>query len=562
MARASWCVVAVACVLRACVALGQAPAADGTFQASSELVLVPTLVTDGAGKHVLNLRKEDFVLKADGKPRPIAVFEEVTTDAARLQRATGEQGEYSNFEPQGQRYHRLTIIALDLINTRFTDLANARKGLLDFFSKAAESGEPMCLLAMDRGGIRVIHGFTEDPKILAEALRTLRSNPAPLQYDQTVTAIAPPPGGDQVSQALRNLIRSMLQNEKQLESAQRKDTVELTLDELNQIASAYGGLPGRKALIWASSGFAYSLSSPSHLMCDPACPVEQRTSVQGLYDRLWQTMNNAQMAIYSVDLRSLTSSYFQASSDSDQLTRPYDVGDPEFDKSAEAKWEMQDVTSSLRLFAENTGGKAFTNTNDLSQAFRDAVDDDSQYYMLGFYIDGAKDKHGWHKLSVSADHKGWHTRSREGFLEIDRKNHTDDRQEISLALVSPLDFTGIPMAISWSGTGPAKDSGKTRVQFDLVMPRNFADIDETDGNHLSLEIAAVARDEKDAVRGQVSQKIDNHLTAEARGQIQQNGMTYRSALQLSPGAYTVRFVVRDVLSGRIGSLSAPLQVAR
>lgn len=530
-----------------------------TFKSSTELVLVPTIVTDNSGKHALNLKKEDFALKADGKPRPITVFEEVTTDSARFRRATGQQGEYSNFQPEGQHYHRLTIIALDLINTPFNDLSNARKALLDFLSRAAESGEPMCLLAMDRGGVRVIHGFTEDPKILAEAVNTLRANPASLQYEQTVSSAAPPPGGDTLSRVLREMIRSMLQNEKQLQSTQRKDTVLLTLDELNQIAGAFGGLPGRKALIWASSGFVYSLSTPADQMCD-TCSVDQRSAIQAQYDRMWQNMNNSQMAIYSVDLRSLAAGNFQANND--EFTHPYDVGDPEYDKAAQAKWEAQDVTSSLRLFAENTGGKAFTNTNDLSAAFRQAVDDDSQYYLLGFYVDHVKDKPGWHKLSVAVERKGIHARFRNGFIQTAPKDNASDRQQLSLALASPLDFTGVPMTVSWSGSGPAKESGKIRVQFDLVMPMNFAQIDENDRNHLSLEIAAVARDQKNAVSGQVSQKIDNHLSADAMAQIQQHGMTYRSALQLAPGAYTVRFVVRDGLTGRIGSLAAPLKVAQ
>jgi VWFA-related protein len=548
-------------VLCALTAFCQDSPPSATFKSSTELVLVPTVVTDNSGKHALNLKKEDFALKADGKARPIAVFEEITTDTARFRRATGQQGEYSNFDPEGEHYHRLTIIALDLINTHFTDLSNAHKALFGFLSKAAESGEPMCLLAMDRGGVRVIHGFTEDPKILADALNTVRANPSPLQYKQDVSATAPPPKGDPLQQTLRELIRSMIQNEKQVESMQRKDTALLTLDELNQIAGAFGGLPGRKALVWASSGFVYSLSSPTYLMCEPACPVDQRSAIQSQYDHLWQTMNNSQMAIYSVDLRSLASGNLQAASGNDQFTHPYDIGDPQFDKAAEAKWEAQDVTSSLRLFAENTGGRAFTNTNDLSEAFRQAVEDDSQYYMLGFYVDRTKDKPGWHKLSVAVERKGTHIRFRNGFTQTNQKDSAGDRQQLNLAVASPLDFTGIPMTVSWSGSSAAKQAGKIRVQFDLVMPMNFAQIDETDRNHLALEIAAVARDEKDAVSGEMSEKIDNHLLADALTQIQQHGMTYRSALQLSPGVYTVRFVVRDALSGRIGSLAAPLRVS-
>ncbi|HKD03035.1 MAG TPA: VWA domain-containing protein [Terriglobales bacterium] len=539
---------------------GQSTPDSGTkFSASTELVLVPAVVTDNSGNHVPNLNKEDFVLKEDGKTRTLSVFEEVTTDKSRLERATGEKGQFSNFDP-GEGRHRLTIIVLDLINTPFNDLSNARKALIDFLTRAAESGEPMCLLALDRGGVTVIHEFTSDPGILADALRRLPSNSAPLIHESIVAAAAPA-GSDRTAEALRRLIRSMTQNEKQMESAERRDTVILTMDGLNQIAAALGGLPGRKSLIWASSGFSYSLSSPTKMMCEPACPVDQRASVQGLYDRLWRTMNNAQIAIYSVDLRSLTAGNFQASSGTDQFTHPYEVGDPDFDKAAEANWEVHDTATSLKLFAENTGGKAFTNTNDLSEAFRQAVEDDTHYYLLGYYVDRNQTKPGWHKLAVTSKKKGLHPRYRNGFLRADPNHEDTGPQQIRLALLSPLDFTGIPMTVTWSGRGPGKDRGQSKVQFDLVMPANFAFVDETDQNHMNVEIAVVARNGKGEVAGQVSQKVDTHLKPEAWSQIRQSGMTYRNALQLLPGDYMVRFVVRDVLSDRLGSVAVPLQLS-
>jgi fibronectin type 3 domain-containing protein len=42
--------------------------------------------------------------------------------------------------------------------------------------------------------------------------------------------------------------------------------------------------------------------------------------------------------------------------------------------------------------------------------------------------------------------------------------------------------------------------------------------------------------------------------------IREKGMAFKEALDLAPGKYTVRFVVRDNLSGRIGSVGAPLEV--
>jgi hypothetical protein len=58
----------------------------------------------------------------------------------------------------------------------------------------------------------------------------------------------------------------------------------------------------------------------------------------------------------------------------------------------------------------------------------------------------------------------------------------------------------------------------------------------------------------------VGQKIDSHLTADKVSVVRQQGVAYSGALDLVPGEYTVRFVVRDDVSGRMGSVAAPLKV--
>ncbi len=39
-----------------------------------------------------------------------------------------------------------------------------------------------------------------------------------------------------------------------------------------------------------------------------------------------------------------------------------------------------------------------------------------------------------------------------------------------------------------------------------------------------------------------------------------NGLNYKGLLELPSGEYTVRFIVRDNLTGRMGTLTAPLEV--
>lgn len=294
-----------------------------TFTSFTELVLIPTVVNDNSGSHIPGLKKEVFVLKQGGKSQPIAVFEEVETDSARVRRSEGEQGIFSNIEPGGGNYHRLSIIVLDLVNTPLADQSNARAALLKFLSYVAESGEPMSLLMLTRGGLIVLHDFTEDPKLLAAALAKAQGNAAPLIYESEVDPHHPPIE-DKLSEALTKLIRGELKYETQLSSLENKITASLTVQTFRQIAKAFGSLPGRKSLVWASSGFPFSLNPGAPLMCEPACPQHTRDEMQSAYDNLWKIMNDAQISIYSVDLRSATASTPLSTG----LLRPSDRGIP------------------------------------------------------------------------------------------------------------------------------------------------------------------------------------------------------------------------------------------
>jgi VWFA-related protein len=529
-----------------------------TFTSSSELVLIPAVVTDKSGAHLRGLKKEDFVLKQDGKLHLISFFEEVKTTSARTTRSQGEAGKFTNFDPTSPQYHRLSIIVLDFLNTPFSDQAIAKEALVKFLREVADSGEPMCLLVLGRGGLRMLHDFTDDPKLLVEGVRKIRSNPAPLSHEPIAEA-GHPATTDSLGEALTKMIREQIQTENHLSSLAAKNQALMTVQGLEQVAKAFRGFPGRKALLWASSGFPFSLSSPASLMCEPACPVHQRGEVQSAYDQLWKMMNDAQIAIYSVDLRASGSGLPSASETN--FTHPYDVGDPQFDTDAQARWKMEDTRNSLQLFAENTGGKAFLGGGNLVQSFYQAIQDDSSYYMLGYYVSPQNTKPGWHDISVSVHGRDARLRYRKGFFLARDSSVSSARQEIQLALSSPLDYTGVPLSVSWSGREPVRPPGKTKVQFELVMPANFASIDESDQNHMIIDIVAAARNGTGDVVADLSQRLDVHLPAAGLEQIRHNGLTYRGALQLPAGEYSVRFVVRDSFGNRTGSVLAPVSVS-
>jgi len=102
---------------------------SATFTSRSELVTVPVVVDYKSGAHVNGLTKEDFEVQENGKTRPIAVFEEVTSPGNKLSRA-GQPGIYTNAIATNGSAQRLTIFALDMVNTPFLDQGYARRQLL------------------------------------------------------------------------------------------------------------------------------------------------------------------------------------------------------------------------------------------------------------------------------------------------------------------------------------------------------------------------------------------------------------------------------------------------
>src|ERR1700687_6295764 len=65
------------------------------FTARTELVLIPTLVTDKSGNHISGLKKEDFRVLENGAEQKIATFEEINSDTHRLSRPRNPN-EFSN----------------------------------------------------------------------------------------------------------------------------------------------------------------------------------------------------------------------------------------------------------------------------------------------------------------------------------------------------------------------------------------------------------------------------------------------------------------------------------
>lgn len=81
-------------------------------------------------------------------------------------------------------------------------------------------------------------------------------------------------------------------------------------------------------------------------------------------------------------------------------------------------------------------------------------------------------------------------------------------------------------------------------------------MNEGPNNHISVGLAALATDSKGKVLGEFSMVRDGDLTPELAAGVRVKGMSFDGSIDLPPGSdHSVRFLVRDNLSGRIGSVT-------
>jgi len=517
------------------------------------MILVPVIVLDkSTGKHVPHLTADDFEVQENGETQPIKAFEEVASSTTRLQHATLQPGFYTNSLSGDTSSRVLTIIVLDSINTPFLDQTRVRQALITFLGSAIQNNSLVALLNLNGHGIQTLHDFTDDPGVLIAALKKVQSSfPAmtsaasPVDIAEARSTAAVPGSNDPVDQLAQRLSFFAGGNDSDSVYAgfQQANAIADTLEALEYIAHAYGSIPGRKALIWATAAFPFQLDPDSAGILGATSPVD-------LYQGTLRALNQANIAVYPVDVRGLVVGLPDAG------TRPnrVNVYAPQVTISG-AQDYLLSSHQTMQEFATMTGGHAYYNRNDLDQAFHDAADDGSSYYLLGYYLNHKNTRPGWRKLSVHVRRDNVRVHSRSGFFvtRAMADPQQDSDLEVRLAATSPFDYTALPFVAQIQS--PIK---KGEVSFELFFPTRTGVVDTADQNHFSLDIVVVARDHQGNDKGHLSKTVQGNLSPEHLAQIADGNLTYLGKLELPPGDYSLRFVVRDKLRGRVGTVSAPV----
>lgn len=540
------------------------PSSSSSYKISvgANLVLVPVVVTDKHGQHVSGLKAEDFEIQEDGKAQKISAFEEITAETTPASRPVVAANSFTN-QVMAAHPKKLEIILLDLLNTPLSGQAEARRGLIEFLSRSADADTLVALLVLHRGGVSMIHNFTTDPSVLVAAIQQVR---APVASRNT--PVLNTHGGDVDAEArqLRTILMGQqmaatmgahptpgamvaLQREDEalLDATQQDNEALLTLQCMEQIARHFAGVPGRKSLFWASTGFRFSIATLAGEGSRGATPDD--------WQRAMHMLQDANIAVYPVDLAGVglkgegdASLHGQANVSVGSIETAR-LNDPTM-----AKHLTMDTMAGM------TGGRAFYNFNDSSESFRRAREDSAEYYMLGYYTKDTG-KNGWRKLHVRVLSPGSQARARSGFFFMTSAVHDPESlwqtEEIS-ALTSALESTSITINGQWNEIEPVGDQRK--AHFVLSIPPGGILIDTDHENQINVDFRIVAWNSEGKKAAQIGQRMQSKLPAADMKSIEEHGIDYESVLTLPPGDYDVHIVVRDNLRGKLGSVVTHLKL--
>ncbi|HEY7404699.1 MAG TPA: VWA domain-containing protein [Candidatus Angelobacter sp.] len=533
------------------------------LRVTTQLVVVDVVATDRKGAPVVDLKQDDFAVTEDGKPQSIRAFNFQGT-------ATSTDSQLAVAKPAGNplppnvvsnvRRSKsgapLAILLLDGINTRLNNQDYAKQQLLEFLKKLP-ADQPIAVYLLGTK-LRLIQDFTSDPNVLKAVVQNLKDFRSPLMENANGGPVKfwlegmPLPA--QVKQ-------QVLQFQQETESSQADQRVAITLTALNQLARTLAGYPGRKNLIWVSETFPFVIV-PNKVPVGQSAERARRNYTTAIATTA-SLISNAQIAVYPVDARGLMPT------DLFNVAARYDErGDANGGRDgAQAGRAMDDTANELMAargtmekVAEETGGRAFYNRNDLGNAVRESIADGATYYTLGYYPTNKSWDGHYRKINIHVTRPGVTLRYRLGYYALGHEEYARQSQQhrdaefsgtlsLDVPISTALPFTAAVLPAS-SGT-----ANKTVVNFAVDAHALSFSPAESGKQRAGIECAVrvFRTDSTDKALQTESDIIDANLPPESYDMVMRRRLPCRVELDLPAGEYLLRLGVRDNNTGLIGT---------
>ncbi len=541
-----------------------------TFSGSAEVVSVevPVNVVDRDGKPVHGLRAEDFAVYDQGQRQKLSGFEvvDLTTAAATAPAAAPPA-------PIPSQARRHILLLFDLSFSTPTAVVKARLAARDF---VLHSLNPQDLAAVAtyslQQGPRLVVTFTPDRAQLARGIDTLGLHSPedllvkrdPLHFviaPADEAALASEGAGvnseirSQRDQALLEYMRTIAAMAERGERQFNEARVSNYSQGLAELAHMLAAVPGRKQVVYFSEGFDSRLL----LGNDPLSQEAAEDSQNIVFGEAWKTDSDNRYG--NTQLQNELFRMLEAFRRADCVVQSIDIGGLRADVAEPGQRTRGNGQESLFYLANETGGELFRNANDFQSQLEEVLHRTALTYVLTFERSDLPADGSYRKLRVELVDapSGTRVSYRPGYYAprpfkdldpIEKSLLAGDgiasavpRHDLAVhALVAPFRATPqlayVPVVLEIGGGSL------------LAGQQN---------KFLDTEIYAYASDVHGEMRDFFTQVVRVDL-GKARRILEQTGLKYYGHLDLPPGEYRIRVLVRNAATGRTGVESLPLTV--
>lgn len=517
-----------------------------TFKVEVNYVEIDASVVDAQGNFVRTLGKDDFEILEDGKPQSVTAFAMVDIPIERpdpplFSKTAIAPDVATNRKPfEG----RVFVLVLDDLNTRFTRTSRARAAARQFVERYVGANDIVAVVNTS-GFDKAMQDFTSNRQLAIRAIdgamggKAESSTQAAIQ-DAVMNRDMPGGAGSNMNAAFNDL--------------QRYNNARNSMRTLRSLADYMAGMRGRrKAVVYFSEGLNYDTSD--------VFSNRYASDVQREIREMIAAATRANVAVYSVDPRGVTSGM------EDAIEISGFTADPALSPSSLMN-EMRLEHDSLRVVAEETGGLAVLNQNDFRTAFARILEDNSSYYVLGYYPTNDKRDGRFRNVQVRVRKPGLRVRARRGYAaplpgkkESATKGPADGKTTPDLreALDSPIAVSGLTVT---AFAAPFKGAGNNvaiamAIEVDganMAFKENAAGLFAND-----LEIALYAADVNS---GKIKDGARDVLSLTLRPQtieiVRRTAFRVVRRIQVPPGKYQLRIGARES-GGKIGSVIYDLE---
>ena len=312
----------------------------------------------------------------------------------------------------------------------------------------------------------------------------------------------------------------------------------------------------------------HRLSCGADIPVRPSVPTRRAgtrrafTSIASFAMRTQEALNDAHVSLYPLDASQLETAATDASlqNDSVQLdpaTRDMypnaSLGDaaplPGARAKAELRQDLRPVQAAVQQMAQATGGRSFNRSGNVVADLNSVIEDGRATYLLSF-TPGTQPDDQYHALTIAVPtRRGITLRYREGYLYTKEPSTLRDR--FKQAIWQPLDATEIALSAHRASASAGAAVSLAIAATDIGMAQQG---DRWTGK---LDIFLVQRDQTGMHAVVKEQTLALNLKPATYEKALRDGIPFDQYFDNKQDSGTVRIIVVDENSGRIGSITLP-----